>query len=229
MESDAWIQFSENYDEKVFSLTSIPQRRKQILENLKQGKVLNLGCGSAHYLNVDLVKQRNIVVATDFCQAMLDVAQPRFTHPNLTYLLADSRNLPFEDFEFDSVVSVNSILPPERKDVNIMAEEVYRVLKKNGVFVAFLCSYDNVKKAKRDLNLEIELDDEQMRVMDTTGWQCFHTPDSIEELMKGTGFSDYKFNNVFLKTRKELNEFRRLYGVDTSKCLSYEYLLVARK
>lgn len=229
MDSEAWGQFSEDYDEKVFSLTRVPQRRKQILERLRPDRILNIGCGPTPYLNRDLVDEGYHVVATDFCQSMLDVAQEKFVHPNLEYRLADSRQLPFKDSEFDSVVSVNSILPPEREDMYLMAAEVHRVLKKGGVFVAFLCSYDNAKRARQNLGLDLVLDDEQMSVMDTTGPQCFHTPDSMRELMARSGFSDYSFKKVFLKTKHEIGEFKRLYGADTSRSLIYEYLLVAYK
>jgi hypothetical protein len=37
MESDAWNQFSGDYDGTVFSLTKIPERRKQILERVEPG------------------------------------------------------------------------------------------------------------------------------------------------------------------------------------------------
>jgi ubiquinone/menaquinone biosynthesis C-methylase UbiE len=229
MKNNLWKQFSRDYDCKVFSLTKVPQRREQILERLKPGKILNVGCGSTSYLNRDIIHQGNHVVATDFCQAMLDVAQEDFMHPDLEYILADSKQLPFEDFSFDSVVSVNSILPPERKEVYQMGNEIYRVLKKGGVFVSFLCSYDNIKRAKDNLGLDIKLDNEQMRVMDTTGWQCFHTPNLIRKLVERSGFFKYSFKKVFLETKQEIDELKRLYDVDTSKSLIYEYLLVAHK
>jgi ubiquinone/menaquinone biosynthesis C-methylase UbiE len=229
MESELWNPFSKDYDKKVFSLTRIPQRRKQILERISIGKILNLGCGPTPYLNQDLIAQENHVIATDFCQSMLDEAKKTFSNPNIKYVLADSRNLPFKDLEFDSVISVNSILPQEREDVYKIGSEVNRVLGKGGIFVAFLCSYDSVKRANQNLGLAIQCDDNQIRAMDTTGWQCFHTPNSISDLMRRAGFSSYNFKKVFLKTKQEKQELRRLYGADTSKSFIYEYLLVARK
>ncbi len=94
--NDAWKAFSRDYDKKVFSLTKIPERRTQILERVKPGLILNVGCGSETYLNEDLVKSGCDVIATDFCQDMLDVAASRFSHRKLKYIMADSRELPFK-------------------------------------------------------------------------------------------------------------------------------------
>lgn len=228
-QSQAWNKFSKDYDKKIFSLTRTPERRKQILERIKKGKILHIGSGPTPYLNQDLINQGNQVIATDFCQAMLDEARKKLVHPRLEYQLADSRQLPFDNSEFDSVVSVNSILPPERKDVQLITNQVYRVLKVGGLFVAFLPSYDNVQKAKRNLGLDIVVDEAQMRIKDTSGWQCFHTPDSIKELMESSGFLSYGLDKISLETDQEIKELKRLYGVDTSKSPIYEYLLTARK
>jgi|TARA_Y100000310_G_C20654932_1_gene801492 SAM-dependent methyltransferase len=228
-ESQRWNEFAEDYDRKIFSLTSFPERRKQILDRIVNGRVLNLGTGSTDYLNRDLVNEGNVVVATDFCKKMLDVASKRFSHFDLEYKLADSTALPFQDNTFDSVVSVNSILPPERYQVFEMFNEAYRVLKDKGVLVAFLCSYDNVKIANKNLNAGFHLDDLQQRIIDTTTWQCFHTPSTIEENMLESGFSKYGYEKVFLNTCAEISEFRRLYHLETEESPIYEYLLVAEK
>ena len=228
-ESQKWNYFAHNYDSKIFSLTSFLQRKQQVLDRIVKGNILNLGTGPTTYLNKDLVEDGNIVIATDFCKNMLDEASKKFSHFDLEYKLADSRSLPFQDNSCDSVISVNSILPPERSHVFEMFNEVYRVLKPKGKFVAFLCSYDSVKRANQNLNAGYELDDLQQRMIDTACWQCFHTPSTIEENMLESGFSKYDFEKVYLDSKDEISEFKKIYGVDTSSSLIYEYLLVAEK
>lgn len=229
MESKLWEKFAKDYEDKVFSLTSIPQRRKQILESIKPGKILNLGCGPTYYLNQELTEQSNQVVAVDFCQNMLYVAKMKFTHPNLEYKLADARDLPFKNNTFDSIISVNSILPQKRDQTYEMISEIHRTLKKNGKLMAFLASFNSVEKVIKNLKIDFKIDVEQMRVYDTDGWQCFHTPETIKEMMEIKKFSKYNYKKVFLKTRQEISELKRLYGFDTSKSLIYEYLLTATK
>lgn len=224
-----WDKYAQNYEKKALSLTKVPQRRKQMLSEIKKGKILNLGTGPTSYLNQDLIKTGNVVVATDFSQKMLNVAASLFTHPNLKYKLADNRNLPFDNKSFDSVISVNSILPEKRKDVDIMIGEIHRVLKPNGKFVAILPSYDNVKRAARIYGVNLKLDSKQLRIRDSGQWQCFHTPKTIDKTMVKNGFKKYKLRKVFLKTKEEIKQIKRIYGIDTSKHFIYEYFLVAKK
>jgi len=229
MEADKWTEFCIDYDEKVFSITKFPERRKQILEYVNKGSILNLGTGPTAHLNRDLVEQCNSVYASDFCKPMLDVAKKDYTHPKLEYILADTKDLPFEDDKFDSVVSVNSILPPEREEVDVMINEVYRVLKNNGKFIALFPSYELVSYAISELNFGIEHDDEEMRIRETSGWQCFHTEESIDKMINKAGFSFYKLNKMLFVSDYENSEIARIYDVDPALADFYEHFLIATK
>jgi len=213
----------------VFSLTKFPHRRKQVVDRINPGWILNIGCGSTPYLNKELLGNGNVVVAGDFCKDMIDVAEKKLTDDKLEYVVADCKNMLFDDNFFDTVISVNSILPPSRDEVNSMFGECYRVLRKGGVFVAFLVSYDNVLRAKEKLDIEIGTDPEELRVQDTTGWQCYHTPRTIDAEIKDAGFRKLKLEQVFLDTRQEIDDLKRIYDVDSSKSSVYEYLLTAIK
>jgi len=227
MKADEWVQFSEGYDDKVFSLTKFPERRKQILDNVGSGRILILGAGSATYLNRDLIARGNSVVGSDFCQNMLDVASGDFSHPNLEYRLEDSTNLSFGDATFDGIVSTNSILPPDRGDVKLMAREIYRVLKEDGKLVAFLPAFDYGEDVAKKYG--IEMDYEEKRKHDTTGWQCYHTFDTIREEFVSEGFREHEVSRVYCDTDLELSELKRLYGLDASDETVFEYFLVAKK
>ena len=227
MLKEKWDNFSEDYDDKVYSITKFPIRRKQIIDNLDPGKILNIGCGSAPHLNNDLIKYGQ-VIATDFCEEMIKNAQKNFQHENIEYLVADTRNLPFQDNEFESVVSANSILPPNREHITEMAQEIYRTLKYDGVFVGFLPSFD----CTSEIDVEkwgVKVDKKNKREWDTTGWQCFHTPETINDEIISAGFRRYNIEKVYFDTVEEISELKRLYGIDSSKPPIHEYLLVAIK
>ena len=139
-ELSRWKRYADCYEKEVFSLTKNPKRCKQIIERIDDGKVLNIGTGPTDYLNKHMFKLGNKVYGSDFCQEMLDVVKNTF--PNIPYVRADSMSLPFRERTFNSVVSSNSIVPPERWMVSRMFKEAHRVLKPGGKFVAFLPSYD---------------------------------------------------------------------------------------
>jgi len=229
---EKWIEVSKDYDNKVFSFTKFPQRRKQIINEIigkDIKKVLNLGAGPTSYLNKDLIDNDIEVVASDFCWSIFDEAKNKYEHPKLKYILADSINLPFGKETLECIISINSILPPARSEVYLMVKEIFQVLKKGGIFIAFLPSYDSAEKVIRNLGLNLKIDGKYLRVWDTVGWQCFHTPYSIEEMIEIAKFSDFQYKKVFLKTKQEIAELKKLYGIDTSKSLVYEYFLVAIK
>ena len=93
MKHAVWDNLAKNYEENVLSLTKIPQRRKQILNELKKGKILNMGCGPTDYLNKALVNTGNSVVATDISQKMLNSAKNLFEHENINYILSVLLNI----------------------------------------------------------------------------------------------------------------------------------------
>lgn len=229
IDAKLWEPFCEEFDKNIFSLTKFTHRRRQILSRITSGKVLNLGTGSTTYLNRALINQENIVIATDYCKKMLDVAKKRFQHKNLKYVLSDSRNLKFKNETFDSVIAVNSILPEKRSCVKKMFKEVYRVLKPKGKFVAFLTAFDSAQKAVKELGLQLKIDEKRRRVYDTTGWQCFHDYSTIGKELRYAGFENYHYEKVYLDSEEEKREIKRLYGVNTEDSPLHEYLVVARK
>ena len=169
------------------------------------------------------------VVACDYSRAMLENAKRCFSDPGLTYQLGDSRDLPFNDLAFDSVISVNSVLPERRLDVQRMFDQIHRVLKVGGRFVGFLPAYNSLQKASLELGLDVRLDQSSLRVWDTVGWQCYHTKKSLQDELGESGFVDIAVEVVEFSTQPEIDNIRRLYNVDTSSCLAFGYLVTACK
>ncbi|MFC1612507.1 class I SAM-dependent methyltransferase [Patescibacteria group bacterium] len=231
-ESHEWNEYAEGYDNKIFSLTKSPKRRKDILGAIQPGLILNLGAGSTNYLNRDLIAQGYVVIASDFCKKMLEVASRSFTHPNLRYVVTDSRSLVFPSGMFDTVVTANSILPRERKDVAKMFQESFRVLKQGGLFVAFLTSFENARVWVEELGEKARLDYKDLRYCDEsdeTGWQCYHTEESIRRELEEVGANNIVIKRVLLDSPEEIAEMHRIYKVDTSDTPVYEHFVTAWK
>lgn len=225
-----WNKIATDYEKDVLSLTKVGKRRKQILAAIKRGVILHLGTGSMPYLNKALINQGNKVMATDYSKKMLKVAHCLFSHPNLQYKFADSRKLPFKKNTFDSVVSVNSILPEKRKDIKPMIREIYRVLKPLGRFVAFLPSFETVVESITIYKTNPKIDKKNLRVFDSRQWQCFHTAETIKKMMKESGFKRYKIKKAFQDTREEIKQIKKIYSVNISKKHpTYHHFLVATR
>ncbi len=93
----------------------------------KRAKILDLGCGSGFSMEV-LTERGYDVVGVDISDKMLKFAK----EAGFNVLKADARELPFEDESFDGVLSISMLQWLGKKDVEKVAKECYRVLKKGG-------------------------------------------------------------------------------------------------
>lgn len=106
--------------------------------DLKVGDhVLDLGCGAGNDCFVARAKVDDTgkVTGIDFTDAMLEKARKNNTklgYPNVEFIKGDIEDMPFDDNEFDVVVS-NCVLNPV-PDKKKAFSEIYRVLKPGGHF-----------------------------------------------------------------------------------------------
>jgi len=139
--------------EKYYStLRRLPKRLKKpvpfvtdFLPPFKRHKiknVLDLGCGAGRHC-IYLAKNGFNVVGVDVSESALKMAntwvrKERLT--NATFLQGTMTNIPFKNRHFDAVISVSVIHHAIKKDIVKTIDEVYRVLKKNGIFFTNLAS-----------------------------------------------------------------------------------------
>jgi SAM-dependent methyltransferase len=82
------------------------------------------------------------IVATDFNQAMLDVAATRVQSPNVSFRQADALDLPFDDREFDLVVCQFGVMfYPDKVKGN---SEALRVLRDGGHYLTAI--WDRIER-----------------------------------------------------------------------------------
>jgi SAM-dependent methyltransferase len=231
-----WDKFSVGYREKVFTTLQFPQTRAAIIDSIEPGRVLDMGSGPLPNLLRGLAEIPGIeIYASDYSQAMLDQVAAHFHEDDaIHFVLADNRHLPFDDAFFDSVISVNSILPEHRRDVDTMVSEVVRVLKPGGRFVALLPAFETSLNAREWWGLDVECDPVQHREIDTTGWQCFFTREDIEDLVEKHHLERLDLKRIEFKTDEAIEAFRGIYGKQVSaqslrKRPMFEHFLVARK
>lgn len=99
-------------------------------------KVLEIGSGSGMHTKV-LLETGAYVTASDISKFSLELLKKRIDSFNmsdrLTCSVGDMENLPFPDFFFDAVVCAGSL---SYGDPTIVNNEIARVLKPGGVFIA---------------------------------------------------------------------------------------------
>lgn len=148
-ESRFWDRFANYYDSfinKVF--------RKSyafILGNIESDlnsnlNVLEIGTGTG-IIPFSICSRVSSIVATDISSEMVHIANKKLTKTkiqNIVFQIQDSYNLTFPDNSFDMVIASNlfHLLYEPEKPLN----EVKRVLRENGIFIApTLCTGENTK------------------------------------------------------------------------------------
>jgi SAM-dependent methyltransferase len=208
-----WKAFSRNYDSLVFSVTSFAAQRKRILSHAIRGVIADIGCGPLGYLLHDIARLPSTsALGTDFCWDMVSGSRRRTLRSAVRYILTDNRCLALANSSIDTIVSVNSILPETRDEVDIMFREVARVLREGGRFVAVLPSFEMSLVAQDRWGMEQRLDVKNRREWDTLGWQCFYTSDDIGALMKQHRFRHFSIEQMTFSTADEIEHIRHVYG-----------------
>ena len=161
------------------------------------GKVLDLCCGTGDISTILLQAREDLhVTGADFSPNMLSVAKSRFQNEErIELLLADARNLPFEDNSFDGcIISFGLRNTADYKEV---LAEIARVTRPGGIFCCLdsFCPTEGLISPFYHLYFSFLMPllgggakhrKEYQWLYQST--RAFVTPDGLRELMRETGF-----------------------------------------
>lgn len=135
---DVYNKFGSVYHEKrqiprnnYYNLyVEMPAMLKILKNQVKNKKVLDLGCGSGIFTKK--LKQLGArVVGLDLSKSLIDIAIRE--NPKIDFYVADSRKTQFNNSQFDIISS--SLMIHYLKNLDPVFKEANRILKKNGHFV----------------------------------------------------------------------------------------------
>lgn len=134
---------SENYDglNRVISLGSDVKWRKKVIKMVAKTRpntILDIATGTGD-LAIQFAENTSAekIVGLDLSEGMLSVARKKVSGKNISekieFVQADSEALPFDDNTFDAITVSFGIRNFENLEKGL--SEIYRVLKKGGIFV----------------------------------------------------------------------------------------------
>jgi ubiquinone/menaquinone biosynthesis C-methylase UbiE len=132
---------------EVVGFASAEQTEKEVnfvkdtLNCPKNAKILDLCCGYGRHTYL-LAKSGNYhMTGLDLSDHYLDIAKTKFSHPHVTYVKGDMRNIPYEN-NFDAVINLfTSFGFFDRDEENeTVIKQVHKALKPGGLF---LLDYEN--------------------------------------------------------------------------------------
>lgn len=165
---------AKEYDKKESYLNSFEKGKVfELLSEVKDKKVLDIGAGTGR-LSLEFAKRGAHVTALDISEAMLEVLKRKDATKKIVTVVADAEDLPFDTGLFDIVVSAFLIV--HLKNPERFFDEVYRVLKDDGIFVVTNINQKDppkVKTAEGEIVIE----------------SYYHRPDKIREQLESLAFS----------------------------------------
>ena len=132
---------ANNYDKDEIKLQQyiklLSKECRQYLGNLKDKRVLEVGCGTGRYFH--LFKTANLLIGTDISMEMLLQAHERLKRTfikkdNVFLVKADVRDLPFKQGLFDVIFSIGTIGYHLPFDVKVISE-VKQLLSNDGIMI----------------------------------------------------------------------------------------------
>lgn len=202
-----WGRFAAQYDDHTDYVVG-RELRLALAERLglvrEAGSVIECGCGSGFYTGY-IASEASKVLAVDIAAEMLGQARRNLKmFPHVSYLKCDCKKLPIPDLSFDTALLANVLhtVPVPR----LILDEVYRVLKMNGVLIVIAYS---------DYALSlVEKAEIAVRFLSRFGMPPPHglknfTPHELETFIYNAGFQvgpveefGKKVKGIFLTARK---------------------------
>jgi SAM-dependent methyltransferase len=108
----------------------------QVLANIPQREsVLDYGCGTG-ILSVQLLSYFNRVVGLDISEDLLKIAESiKPNQGNIQFQCIEGNHIPLDDESFDLVIARESLCFLKDQTIETIVGEIYRILRKNGIFL----------------------------------------------------------------------------------------------
>ncbi len=169
-----------DYDKKEKYLNSFEKGKfLSLLPEIKDKKILDVGAGTGR-VSLPLALAGAQVTALDVSEKILEVLKRK--NKKIATVVGEAENLPFENESFDIVTA--AFLVVHLKDPKIFFDEVYKVLKPDGLFLVSNINQKEppvVKTKEGDIQIK----------------SYYHRPEKIREILKDLAFSIEKEEMIF--------------------------------
>ena len=132
-----WDKIYKQYGEIQSEILPSVRIAVEIFKKYNCKNIMDLGCGTGRH-TIYLAQNNFNVLATDISETGLENTKIKANDiglNNIKYLQHDMRKIPLEDNYFDGVLCIWTTGHGKLIDVEKSVEEIYRILKPNGVVI----------------------------------------------------------------------------------------------
>ncbi len=129
-------KIAKRYHEQrdIYSSTKL---LKKFTKYLKNGKVLDLGCGAGVPIDKYLIKNNYDVTGADFSDSMINLAKKNV--PKAKFMKMDITNIKFKENSFDGAVSFYAIIHIPKEKHSKIYKSLHKIIKPNGIILVNCC------------------------------------------------------------------------------------------
>jgi ubiquinone/menaquinone biosynthesis C-methylase UbiE len=192
-EQSFWKAAAEDYDEWI---ATDFQDQYEVNWNILSKyvdptlRVLDVGCGPGD-LSIRISRQCHEVRGVDVTPEMIRIAEEKaaFEPANVYFQQADACDLPFDDYSFDTVVSVNALQTMIQPETAIM--EMSRVLKPGGELLLIAYCYGDSRLSDSESFIDWTIKYGAQAV-----WQSFRLTQLVD-LLQTNGFEVVEADKIW--------------------------------
>lgn len=188
-DKDLSKEYSDNREKYTETNSAFVETLHDI--GLKDKKLLDFGCGDGVFAFKFAQEGAESMTGIDASEEMISLAQEKLAQNNLSnvsFQVADGNSLPFKNSSFDIVFAnfVLVVMPDLKKPL----EEIYRVLKPGGYFIATVNNAEIDDLSLRSKPIPLILGD-SVQVED-----YLRTDEETKNTLESVGFKITSYTNV---------------------------------
>ena len=144
-EEDIPIGIIEEFGQVQFEIFPKIKNAVGSFKSQNRKNILDLGCGLG-WNSIFLAKEGFDIYAGDICKEYIDTLRDKANKMNLRNINCkelDMKDIPYEDNSFDVVICTSALVHGTLKEIKMIINEIYRVLKPDGILIADLLSVED--------------------------------------------------------------------------------------
>lgn len=204
-------------------------RRYELVKRfLKEGSILDLGCGLGWGTN--FLSSKGEIIGLDLNIEVVRAARERYNNnKKVIFVVGDATKLPFKNEVFDSVSSIENI--EHVKESSKYLEEVNRILKGNGVLVLTTPNQDclSIRLAKK-FGIKIDKNPYHIKEFNSNDLKvCLEYHRFQVLLIKGIYLPLLPGVSFLKKIRGYLGFYKLLVNIDNPKYCKYIFIFAKKR